>query len=301
MAQDNRDRSDGSSLAGKVVVVTGGNTGIGKETAVALARMGTTVVITSRNADRGRAAVEEIRGRASDAPAAGSAEVMTLDLASLASVRQFASDLLDRHDHLDVVVNNAGLVMSRRTETEDGFETTFGVNHLGHFALTARLLERLRANPDGARIVTVSSHAHKGARRGLDFDDLQSERGYAGFAVYSRSKLANVLFTRELARRLAGDRVTVNALHPGFVRSEFARGGDTHGLYALGTRLGAPFAISSEKGARTSVHLASSAEVAGVTGGYYYKCRPAQPSSAARDDDAARRLWEVSEELVGSR
>jgi retinol dehydrogenase-12 len=147
----------------------------------------------------------------------------------------------------------------------------------------------------------VASHAHKGARRGLDFDDLQSERAYSGFRAYGRSKLANVLFTRELARRLARDRITANALHPGFVRSEFGRGGDAQGMYALGVRLGAPFAISPEKGARTSVYLASSPEAEGMTGGYYYKCRPAQPSSAARDDHAARRLWDVSEKLVGSR
>jgi len=296
MAQDN-----GTSMSGKVVVITGGNAGIGKEAAVGLVCKGATVVITARNAERGRAALQEIRDRI-DAPGTTrtAVDVMDLDLASLASVQRFAADVLDRFDRLDVLLNNAGLILSQRTETEDGFEATFGVNHLGHFALTNLLLDRLRANPDGARVVNVSSHAHKGARRGLDFDDLQSKRHYVGFAVYSKSKLANLLFTRELSRRLADDTVTVNALHPGFVRSEFGRGGDTRGAYALGVRLGAPFAITAEKGALTSVYLASSTEVEGVTGGYFFKCRPARPSGAARDDEAARRLWGVSQELVGT-
>ncbi|MGH8984366.1 MAG: SDR family oxidoreductase [Acidimicrobiia bacterium] len=291
MAQDN-----GTSMSGKVVVITGGNAGIGKEAAVSLARKGATVVFTARNAERGRAALQEIRDRVDGAEV----DVMDLDLGILASVHRFAADVLDRFDRLDVLLNNAGLILSQRTETEDGFEATFGVNHLGHFALTNRLLDRLRANPDGARIVNVSSGAHKGARRGLDFDDLQSERRYNGSAVYSRSKLANVLFTRELSRRLVDDAVTANALHPGFVRSEFGRDGDARGPYALGLRLAAPFAISPEKGARTSVYLASSPEVEGLTGGYFYKCRPARPSRAASDDEAARRLWGVSQELVGT-
>jgi retinol dehydrogenase-12 len=290
-----------TSMTGKVTVITGGNTGIGKETAIALVRGGGTVVITARDAPRGEAAVADIRARAAAGPASGTVDVLHLDLAHLASVRQFATELLDRYDRLDVLVNNAGLALSDRRVTDDGFETTFAVNHLGHFALTTQLLERLRANPSGARIVNVASHAHKMVRGGLDFDDLQSERNYAGFSVYGKSKLANLLFTRELSTRLADDRVTVNALHPGFVRTDFARHGDTRGLYALGTRLGAPFALSPAKGARTSIHLASSPEVEGVTGKYFYRCRPVEPSSAARDDAAAARLWAVSEELVATR
>jgi retinol dehydrogenase-12 len=278
----------------RVVIITGGNAGIGKEAAVALAGLGARVVITARNPERGRAALEEVRERANRADV----EVMDLDLASLASIRRFADAFLGRHDRLDVLLNNAGLVLSRRTVTEDGFEATFGVNHLGHFALTALLLDRLEANPDGTRVVNVSSHAHRGARTGLDFDDLQSERGYRAFPVYCKSKLANIYFTRELARRLEGTKVTANALHPGYVRSEFGRGGDMNPLFALGTRLGAPFAISPARGARTSVYLASSPEVDGVTGGYFFRCRPASVSRAAQDDTAARRLWDVSDELV---
>jgi NAD(P)-dependent dehydrogenase (short-subunit alcohol dehydrogenase family) len=288
---------NGTPMNGKVVVITGGNAGIGKEAAADLSQHGATVVITSRNPERGRSAVEDIRDRTDGADV--DVAVVDLDLASLASVRRFAAEILDRYERLDVLLNNAGLIQSRRTETEDGFETTLGVNHLGHFALTNLLLDRLRANPGGARVVNVSSHAHKGARRGLDFDDLQSTHHYSGSGVYSKSKLANILFTRELSRRLAEDAVTVNALHPGFVRTKFGRDGDAQGVYGLGVRLAAPFAISLEKGARTSVYLASSPEVDGVTGAYFYKCHPARTSRAAADDEAARRLWSVSAELVG--
>ena len=277
------------------VVITGGNAGIGKETAVALARAGMHVVITSRDRARGRAALEEIRTRGeSDA-----VEVMELDLADFASIRRFADDYLADHDRLDVLVNNAGLVLIKRSETVDGFETTFGVNHLGHFLLTHLLLDRIRASAP-ARVVVVSSHAHKSARKGLDFDDLQSENGYSSFRVYSKTKLANIYFARELGRRLEGTGVTVNALHPGFVASRFGRDGDSGRLGDIAMVLGRPFAISPEKGARTSIYLATSPDVADVTGGYFYKCRPSSPTKIALDDEAARRLWAVSEELVAS-
>jgi NAD(P)-dependent dehydrogenase (short-subunit alcohol dehydrogenase family) len=282
-------------MRGKVVVVTGGNAGIGKEAAVVLARDGATVAITARDAARGAAALDEIRQRA-DRTDDGVA-VLALDLSSFASVRGFAADLLDRYDRLDVLLNNAGLVLRDRRETAEGFEMTFGVNHLGHFLLTGLVLDRLRATP-GARVVNVSSHAHKQARRGLDFDDLQSTRKYRGFSVYSRTKLANILFTRELARRLDGSGVTANALHPGFVASSFGRDGDTGRLGDIGMVFTRPFAINSEQGARTSIHLASSPDVEGITGQYWYKCALSTPSRAAQDDDAARRLWTVSEQLI---
>ena len=225
---------------------------------------------------------------------------MPLDLASFRSIRSFAADVLDHFDRLDVLVDNAGLILLRRRETDDGFEETFGVNHLGHFLLTDLLLERLYASAP-ARVVVVSSNAHKGARRGLDFDDLQGERRYRWMDAYSKSKLANIYFTRELARRIDGTGVTVNALHPGFVRSDFGRGGDLGGVYGWGIKyLASPFAISPERGARTTVYLASSPEVGSFSGGYFCKCRPAVPSAAAQDDAAARRLWEVSEQLVTS-
>lgn len=276
-------------------LITGGNAGIGKETAVGLARDGMQVVITSRDRQRGHAAVEEIRSRSGS----DDVEVMELDLADFHSVRSFADSFLSSHDRLDVLINNAGLVKTTRTETVDGNETTFQVNHLGPFLLTQLLLDRLRESTP-ARIVVVSSHAHKQARRGLDFDDVQSERKYSGFGVYTKTKLANIYFTRELARRLEGVDVTANALHPGFVASRFARDGDTGRLGDIAMMLGRPLAISQEKGALTSIYLACSPEVEGLTGGYWYKCKLAEPTAIARDDEAARRLWAVSEELVAS-
>ncbi len=282
-----------ADMTGQVVLITGGNTGIGKQTALELAEAGATVVITSRNRAKGESAAAEIR----EHTGSDTVEVMDLDLARFESIRSFADEFLDRYDRLDVLVNNAGLTLSQRSETEEGFETTFGVNHLGHFLLTDLLLARLQDSAP-SRIVNVSSNAHKGAKSGLDFDDLQSRRRYRAFDVYQKSKLANIYFTRELARRLEGTGVTANALHPGMVASEFTQDGDTRGLLSFGARLVRPFAISVEKGARTSVYLASSPDVEGTSGQYFYKNRPVGTSNVAQDSDAARRLWEVSEELV---
>jgi NAD(P)-dependent dehydrogenase (short-subunit alcohol dehydrogenase family) len=224
-------------------------------------------------------------------------ELVVFDLADLDSVRRGAADLLDRCDRIDVLVNNAGLVLSERTETKDGYEATFAINHLGPFLLTTLLLDRITASAP-ARIVNVASTAHRSARRGLDFDDLQSTKHYAGMQAYGKSKLANILFTTELARRLAGTGVTVNAVHPGTVATGFARDGDANGVLAFGIKLIKPFVLTPEKGARTSVYVASSPEVGDVTGGYFVKCRQAKPSAAALDEAAAGRLWEVSEQLV---
>src|SRR5262245_4062800 len=285
-----------ADMTGKITVITGGNTGIGKEAAVGLASQGARVIITSRNEERGRTAGDEIVERSGN----DEVEVMPLDLARFRSIRSFATAVLDRFDRLDVLVDNAGLIHRRRTETEEGFETTFGVNHLGHFLLTDLLLDRLRASAP-ARVVVVASDAHKGARHGLDFDDLQSTGRYRWGNAYSKSKLANIYFARELARRLDGSGVTANSLQPGFVRSDFGRGGDLGPVYGFGIRyIAGPFAISPEKGARTTIHLASSPEVERVSGGYFYKCKPATPSAVARDDAAARRLWDVSGQLVAS-
>ncbi len=196
-----------------------------------------------------------------------------------------------------MLVNNAGLVQSERRETVDGYEATFGINHLGPFLLTRLLTDRLVASAP-ARVVNVASTAHRGARKGLDFDDLQSTRHYRGMEAYSRSKLANILFTEELAQRLTGTGVTANSLHPGTVASGFARDDDAKGFLAFGVKVIKPFILTPEKGARTSVYLASSPEVAEVTGQYFVKCRPRTPSPAARDEAAATLLWSVSEELV---
>jgi NAD(P)-dependent dehydrogenase (short-subunit alcohol dehydrogenase family) len=281
-------------MDGRVVLITGGNAGIGKETAVALASMGARVVFTARDAARGTEALTEIRTRSGS----DEVEVMALDLARFASVRDLAKRWGDEHDQLDVLVNNAGLILNSRRQTDDGYEMTFQVNHLGPFLLTQLLRDQLVAGDD-ARVVNVASDAHSSARRGLDFDDLQSTRHYRGFRVYGKTKLANILFTRELARRWAGTGVTTNAVHPGFVASSFGRDGDTGRFGALLFPLLKPFALSPEQGARTQVYVASAPELAGITGGYWVKSAPATPSAAAQDDAAAARLWEVSEELVG--
>jgi NAD(P)-dependent dehydrogenase (short-subunit alcohol dehydrogenase family) len=281
-------------MDGRVVLITGGNAGIGKETAVALASMGARVVFTARDEARGSDARTEIRTRSGS----DEVEVMPLDLARFASVRDFAKRWGDEHDQLDVLVNNAGLILNSRRQTDDGYEMTFQVNHLGPFLLTQLLRDQLVAGDD-ARVVNVASDAHSSARRGLDFDDLQSTRHYRGFRVYGKTKLANILFTRELARRWAGTGVTANAVHPGFVASSFGRDGDTGRFGALLFPLLKPFALSPEQGARTQVYVASAPELAGITGGYWVKSAPATPSAAAQDDAAAARLWQVSEELVG--
>jgi retinol dehydrogenase-12 len=282
-----------ADMTGKTVVITGANSGIGLSTAVALAGSGARVVITARDQGRADAAVEEIKAHS------GSSSVgrVLFDLSSLASVRSGAAEVLERCDRIDVLVNNAGVVLTDRRPTVDGLESTFVVNHLGHFLLTELLLDRIRAGAP-ARIVNVASTAHKGARRGLDFDDLQSEQGYRGMAVYAKSKLANIYFTTELARRLAGTGVTANCLHPGTVATGYGRDGDAQGFLSFGLKVIKPFILTADRGARTSVYLASSPEVADVSGEYFVRCRPARPTRVARDQEAAVRLWEASEKLV---
>ncbi len=287
---------DVADMTGKTVVITGGNSGIGLETAVALAQAGAKTVITARDRTRGEAAVADIRARSGR----DDVDLVVFDLASIASIRAGAAAILARCERIDVLVNNAGLVLSDRRETEDGFEATFGVNHLGPFLLTELLLDRIKQSSP-SRIVNVASTAHKGARKGLDFDDLQSSRAYRGMQVYSKSKLANIYFTTELARRLEGSGVTVNCLHPGTVATGYGRDGDSSGVLAFGLKLIKPFILSPAQGARTSIYLASSPDVAGVTGQYFVKYKARKPSAAARDDEAAQRLWKRSEELVADK
>jgi len=283
-------------MSGKTVLITGGNAGIGKHATIALAKLGAKVVFTARDLRKGDLA----RGEAREAAASEDIDCMSLDLASFASIERFAEEFLDGYPRLDVLVLNAGLILDERSETQEGFETTFGVNHLGHFYLTSLLRERLEASAP-ARVVVVSSDAHKGAPRGLDFDDLMRRNSYGGWKAYCQSKLANILFARELGRRLEGTGVTANALHPGLVRTRFARDGDLGGpLSRLLVAIGTPFMISPEQGARTTVHVASAPELEGKSGGYYAKCRPAKSTPAARDDQAAARLWTISEELVAN-
>jgi NAD(P)-dependent dehydrogenase (short-subunit alcohol dehydrogenase family) len=285
-------------MQGKTVVVTGGNSGIGFETAATLAEMGARVLVTARNADKGRAAVGRITERAGATGKGGGAQLAVFDLADLASVRRGAEEILGQAPRLDVLVNNAGLVLSERAETVDGLEATFATNHLGPFLLTNLLLDRIRVSTP-ARIVNVSSTAHGSARKGVPFDDLQSEQRYRAMRVYGQSKLANILFTLELARRLDGTGVTANSLHPGTVRTGYGADGDAKGLLAFGMKISAPFFLSPTQGAQTPIYLASSPEVDGVSGRYFVKCKEREPKRWARDPEAAQRLWQVSEELVG--
>lgn len=288
-----RRRDDPPSMEGRTVVITGANSGVGKATAAALAAAGADVVITARREQRGRQAVADIRrDTGSDR-----VDLVVFDLADLASVRRGSEQILDRCPRIDVLINNAGLVQSERHETVDGFEATFGINHLGPFLLTRLLTDRLLGSAP-ARVVNVASTAHQAARGGLDFDDLQTTGHYRGMQAYSRSKLANILFTTELARRLSGTGVTANCLHPGTVATGFARDHDARGFLAFGVKLIKPFVLTPEQGARTSVYLASSPDVAEVSGEYFVKCRARTPSGAAQDEAAAALLWSISEELV---
>ena len=280
-------------MSGRTVVITGANSGVGKATATALASLGARTVITARSRSRGEEALADIR-RASGSD---QVDLVVFDLADLHSVGDGALELLDRYEQIHVLVNNAGLVLSARTETKDGFESTLAVNHLGPFLLTRLLSDRLVASAP-SRVINVASTAHRSARRGMGFDDLQARQRYRGMQVYARSKLANILFTTELARRMTGSGVTANSLHPGTVATGYARDGDTTGFLAFGVKVIKPFILTPEKGARTSVYLASSPDVDGVTGQYFVKCRPRTPSAAARDEAAAALLWSVSEELV---
>ena len=286
------------SMQGKVVVVTGSNVGIGLETAVGMAVQGATTVLACRNQAKAEAAAREVTQRTWN----DEVHVVRLDLADLASVRKAAEEVCTRWDRLDVLVNNAGGTWSARHETAQGFEYTFGVNHLGHFYFTNLLLSRLRTGAQ-SRVINLTSVGHHAARRGMGFDDLQSERHYEGMEAYCRSKLANILFTRQLAKRLELDgapHVTVNAVHPGPVRSSFGMDGDLRGFMNVGLRLVRPFEISPKRGAKTSLYLATSPDVAGQTGMYWVRSKPGHMSRRARDDAAAARLWDESERLLAS-
>ena len=284
-------------MHGRTVVITGGNSGIGKETAVALARDGARVIIAARDPVRAAAAVDDIIARSGST----SVERVGLDLASIASIRDCAAVLATKTDRLSVLINNAGVILRRRQTTSDGFEMTFGVNHLGHFLLT-ELLHGLLEQGAPSRIVVVASDAYKGARRGLDFADLNLEHSrYGPFKAYCRSKLANILFTRELARRLDGSGVTANAVHPGIVATRLARDGDGGPLADVAMTLVRPFFSTPEQGARTSIYVASAPELESITGAYFAESLPAATNRHALDMTAARRLWDASSELLHDR
>jgi NAD(P)-dependent dehydrogenase (short-subunit alcohol dehydrogenase family) len=276
-------------MEGKVAVVTGANSGVGLETAVALASAGAETTMVCRDRTRGQAALEEVKRRSGS-------QLVHLDLADLssrASLASFADAFRSSHDRLDVLVNNAGAVFAERQVSADGLEMTFALNHMGYFRLTLALLDLLRASPAG-RVVNVASEAHRSAV--LDFDDLQAERNFKSFEVYGRSKLMNIMFTYELARRLEGGSVTANCLHPGVVNTNFASHGSW--ILRLAFAVARPFLLSPASGAATQIHLAMSPEVKDVSGKYFVKKRAVRSSQLSYDVEAGRRLWRMSEEVA---
>jgi NAD(P)-dependent dehydrogenase (short-subunit alcohol dehydrogenase family) len=277
-------------MRGKTVVLTGATSGIGQVAAEELAAKGARMVLVARDKTRGEAKLTRLR---EIAPGVNHT-IHYADLSRLSEMKRVAAEIAAAEPRVDVLINNAGALFGARQVTSDGLELTFATNHLAYFVLTHGLRDRLRASAP-ARVVNVASDAHKGKR--LDFSDLQSEKNYRGLYVYGRSKLCNILFTRELARRWAGTGVNANSLHPGFVSTRF--GDQSGGMLSFVVRAAKTFAISPQQGAETIIHLASSDGVADSTGLYFYKCNPATPTKEAQNDESARRLWQESEKLAG--
>ena len=275
-------------MQGKTVIITGATSGIGEVAAVRLAEKGARIVFTARDQARAGDTMAALRKAGPNADHA----LHMADLSRLSEMKRVGARLA-QEPQIDVLINNAGALFNKRRETEDGLEMTFALNHMAYFVITNLLLPKLKS---GGRIVSVASNAHRGAR--LDFDDLQTRRGYVGFPVYSKSKLCNILFNRELARRIAGSGVTANCLHPGFVATRF--GDDSGGLMRTVLKVAKPIgAISPEEGAKTIIYLASSPNVNNVSGEYFYECKPATPTAEARNDQDAKRLWEISQQIAG--
>jgi retinol dehydrogenase-14 len=277
-------------MAGTTVIITGATGGIGKATALGLARMGAHLGITGRDRKRTEDAAREIR-----AAGGGQVEAFVADLSSQSEVRRLADEVLRSFPRIDVLVNNVGGYWNTRHVTADGLERTFALNHLAPFLLTSLLLDRLRESAP-SRVITVSSNAQAMGR--IDFDDLQGEQSYSGARAYNQSKLANVLFTYELSRRLEGSGITANALHPGVVRTAFGAE-DPAGLQRVFVPLLMPFMKTPAQGAATSISLASAPELAQVSGGFFASGKPKKSSPASYDEAVAARLWRVSADLVG--
>lgn len=273
-------------MQNKTVIVTGANAGIGRVTALELAQKGAHVVMVCRDKERGAAAQQAIIQQSGN----NRVDLLLADLSVQSDIQKLSQTIHERYSRLDILVNNAGAYIASRQTSTDRLEYTFALNHMSYFLLTNLLLDLLIASAP-SRIINVSSDAHRGSK--LNFDDLQNERSYQGFGVYSQSKLANIYFTYELARRLEGTGVTVNALHPGFVATNFAKNNGL--LYRLGMFVMRPFARNEQQGAETSVYLASSPEVEGVTGQYFSDKKAVRSSDVSYDAAAAQRLWSVSE------
>jgi NAD(P)-dependent dehydrogenase (short-subunit alcohol dehydrogenase family) len=283
--------TEAAAMDGKRVLITGGTAGIGRITARELALAGATVIVVGRDPSKGRDTVAEIAAKAGGERAA----FLQADLSTQAEVRRLAREISERWDGLDVLLNNAGAMYRTRRESADGIEMTLAVNHLSYYLLSRLLFDRLKAAAP-ARIVNVASGAHRRAR--LRLDDIQSRRRYRPIEVYANTKLCNILFTYELARRIEGSGVTANCLHPGFVATEI---GPAHGVvpglvWTLVTKVAA---LPPEEGAKTSIHAAAAPELEGVNGKYFDKCRPVASSQASHDRETQRRLWDMSAELTG--
>jgi NAD(P)-dependent dehydrogenase (short-subunit alcohol dehydrogenase family) len=275
-------------MQGSTIVISGATSGIGEVAADRLAAKGARIVFIARDRARGEETLKHLRAIAPQAEHAAH----YADLSKLQDMKRVASEIAASEPKIDVLINNAGAMFNSRRVTEGGLEMTFATNHMSYFVLSNVLKERMGA---GGRIVSTASDAHAGPR--LDFEDLQSAKHYGGFRAYGRSKLCNILFTRELARRLAGTGVTANCLHPGFVATRF--GNQSGGIISLAIRAAKNFALTPEQGAETIVYLACSPDVADVTGEYFHKCHPTTPSKAAQNDEDAQRLWDVSARFSG--
>jgi NAD(P)-dependent dehydrogenase (short-subunit alcohol dehydrogenase family) len=277
-------------MQGKTVVITGATSGIGEVAACQLAERGARIVLVARDRTRGAQTLQRLEGIAPGR----SHTAHYANLSRLTEMKRVAEAIAASESQIDVLINNAGALFATRQVTGDALELTFATNHIAYFVVTHLLLERIKATP-GARIVCTASDAHKRAK--LDFNDLTFEQGYSCFAMYGRSKLMNILFTRELARRLEGTGVSANCLHPGFVNTRF--GEASGGLMSLALRGAKKFALTPQEGAKTLVYLATSTEVAGVSGKYFHDCKPVAPTAEAQNDADARRLWDVSAQLAG--
>lgn len=279
----------------KLTIITGGNAGIGKATAIGLARKGQYVVITSRSKEKAEPAVAEIKKESGS----DKVEYVLLTLNSLKNVRESAAEIKSRFPKIDVLINNAGTYYSDLELSEDGIEQTLATNHIGHFLLTSLLIDNLKA-AGTARVINLASMAHKSAKS-LDLTDINYEKGgFSGWGSYARSKICNILFTREMGKRFEGTGITAYSVHPGGVRTEIAE--KNSGFFSKwGWRIMKPFMITVEDGAATSIYLASSDEVKDVTGHYYHKCKQVHGSSLSRDMELANALWEKSEELIGEK
>lgn len=276
----------------KICLITGANSGIGKITALEIAKLGATVIMVCRNKKKGEEALAEIISQSKS----DKVELMICDIESQKSVRKFVEEFKAKYKKLDVLINNAGIILSEKSVSEDGIESMYAINHFGGFLLTNLLLDTIKAS-DSGRIINVSSEGHRIGH--IKFNDINSDKSFNGLRVYCDTKLANVLFTKELSRRLEGSKVTVNCLHPGVVRTNFSM--DSTGLFTVLVKMFRPFLISPEKGAATQIYLATSPQVQGITGEYFNKKKPVKSSGESRNPEVAKKLWELSEKMTGLR